>query len=238
VRTAGLPDDFIDVFRKAKSLDQLWEETGDADKPAHGTDNGQESGLDAVLALARDCDYERQHTHQVTKLALQIFDELAGLHRLGPQDRFWLHCGALLHDIGWLEGAQGHHKTALRLILADPRLPWALREREIVGLLARYHRKALPDERHKYFSGLSPADQYRVSALAGILRVADGLDRSHMSVVRRVACNVCDARIVFTCEATGPAEVEMDAAAKKADLLEQVFERPVEFEISAETARR
>jgi len=237
VHAAGLPDDFVAVFRRARSLDQLWEETGGTHDSARQPNNGHKGALDAVLALARSCDYERKHTDQVTRLALQIFDELEALHGLGSQERFWLQCGALLHDIGWLEGAQGHHKTALRLILADPRLPWALREREIVGLIARYHRKALPDERHEYFADLSRADRHRVRVLAGILRVADGLDRSHTSIVRRVACDVSDAKIAFVCAGASRAEIEMEAAGKKADLLEQVFKRPVEIEISVKVER-
>jgi putative phosphoesterase len=237
VHAAGLPDDFVDVFREAKSLDELWERTG-GNESAQQSEPAHKGVPDAVLALARSCDYEREHTHQVTKLALQIFDELEGLHQMGSQERFWLQCGALLHDIGWMEGPQGHHKTALRLILADPRLPWSLREREIVGLIARYHRKALPRERDKHFSTLSRADQHRVRVLAGMLRVADGLDRSHLSVVRRVSCDVTDARIACVCDAEGPAVVEVETASKKADLLEQVFQRRVSVKVSAKAERR
>jgi len=219
VRAAGLPAEFVDVFREAKSLDQLRERAGNP--------------LDDVLALARRCDYERQHTHQVTRLALQIFDELANLHGMGSQDRFWLECGALLHDIGWIEGQQGHHKTALRLILAEPRLSWPPRQRQIVGLIARYHRKALPSEQHRYFPDLSAEDQHRVRVLAGILRVADGLDRTHASLIRRVTCEVSDSSITFSCDADGPAPFEVEAATKKADLLESVFAKRAVIEVSA-----
>jgi len=233
VHAAGLPGEFVDVFRKAKSLDQLREENQNASDPPQRSDGA----LEAVLALARRCDYERQHTHQVTKLALQIFDELASLHGMGTQDRFWLECGALLHDIGWTEGQQGHHKTALRLIMAEPRLPWTQRQRRIVGLIARYHRKALPAEQHKYFSDLSVDDRHRVRVLAGILRVADGLDRSHASLIRKVACEVSDSSITFLCDADGPIPFELEAATKKADLLEGVFARHAAIEVSAETEK-
>ena len=223
VHAAGLPAEFADVFREARSLDQLRERTGGA--------------LDAVLALARRCDYERQHTHQVTTLALQIFDELATLHEMGSEERFWLECGALLHDIGWTEGPQGHHKTALRLILAEPGLPFTLRQRHIVALIARYHRKALPSEQHKYFPDLNPEDRHRVRMLAGILRVADGLDRSHANLIRKVACKVTDSSITFRCDADGPAQFEVEAATKKADLLEGVFARHAAIQVSVGAER-
>ena len=106
--------------------------------------HGNLPALEAVLALAKKCNYEREHTHQVEKLALQIFDQLVELHHLGGQERFMLRCGALLHDIGWIEGQKGHHKTALRIIMENTALPFDFRDKSIIALLARYHRKALP----------------------------------------------------------------------------------------------
>ena len=241
IYAAGLPDSFADVFRQGRSLDQL-----QGGKRGHSTFSPggsptertkeekvecplfrDEAGsvLDAVLAFALSCHYEQEHTHQVTRLALDLFDGLKGLHGLGPQERLWLQYGALLHDIGWIEGQQGHHKTALRLILADTGLPFEHRERQIVGLIARYHRKAVPQQRHPYFRDLGPADQHRVRVLAGILRVADGLDRSHANVIRRVKCKVSSREVTIVCEAGGPADAEIAAAEEKADLLESVLDR-------------
>ncbi len=229
IHAAGLPKDFIDVFRKAKSLDQL-EDPGDG--PRERSKKRSQVVLDAVLAVAQSCQYEREHTHHVTKLALEMFDALKELHRMGSRERFWLQCGALLHDIGWTEGQQGHHRTARRLILADPRLPFERRERTLVALIARYHRKALPNAEDKYFGRLTPADQRRVRVLAGILRVADGLDRGHRSVTQSLRCKVSARRIAIVCDVTGTAEAELIAAQKKADLLEQAFSRPVVIELS------
>ena len=224
IHAAGLPEDYIEVFRQARSLDQLWHASKGTKPPGRGK---SQKVLEAVLALATRCRYEREHTHQVTKLALELFDQLQGLHQLGPGDRFWLECGALLHDIGWTEGQQGHHKTALRLIMADPRLPLERREREIVGLIARYHRKALPSDEHKHYGNLHSADQQRVAILGGILRVADGLDRTHGSVVQKLACKVSPRKITITCQVREPADIEFMAARKKADLLESVLRRTV-----------
>lgn len=225
IREAGLPDSFADVLRQGRSIDQL-QETGrlHGKTPPEARPEAR-AVLDAVMAFARDCNYEPEHTHRVTDLALALFDQLQNLHGLGLQERLWLQYGALLHDIGWIEGQQGHHKTSLRLILAAPGLPFERRERRIVGLIARYHRRAVPSERHKYFNRLSREDQQRVRVLAGILRVADGLDRTHTNVIRSVTCEVTSREIRLACEAGGPAEEEIAAAEEKADLLESVFDR-------------
>lgn len=228
VHAAGLPGEFIDVFRKGKSLDQLQDDV----LAGTGGDERSDKRLEAVLALATDCQYEREHTHQVTRLALEIFDALKEVHQMGPEERFRLHCAALLHDIGWVEGPQGHHKTAMKLIVSDPRLPFRRSERQMIALIARYHRKALPDVRHKYYGNLSDAEQRCVRVLAGILRVADGLDRSHNRVVRGIVCQASDCRVVMTCDVRGPADAELAAAAKKADLFSEAFGRLLELKVA------
>jgi exopolyphosphatase/guanosine-5'-triphosphate,3'-diphosphate pyrophosphatase len=192
--------------------------------------NDERAVLEAVLPFAEDCGYERGHSHQVTRLALLLFDALASLHKMGPRQRFLLHCGGLLHDIGWAYGKAGHHKSALRMILQDQSLPLTDRQRLLVALIARYHRKAVPREGHEGFARLDEEDRQRVRALGGILRVADGLDRTHTNIVRDLRCEVSAGRIVIRCEVDGSADAEMWAASEKADLLESVFSRKIIFE--------
>lgn len=187
--------------------------------------------LEAVVGLARRCAYEAGHTHQVTRLALALFDGLAPLHRLGEDERFWLQCGAMLHDIGVAGGASGHHKAALRLILGADRLPLDPRERLIIASVARYHRKTLPKETHDHFTALDLDDRRRVRALASILRVADGLDRSHLCLVRDVTCDVGQGRVDLRCDVRGPAPDEQWAAHHKGDLFGEVFQRSLNVEM-------
>ncbi len=222
VHAAGLPREFVDVFRKGKSLDQLRGNPGSFDGPRPKRADAE---LQTVLALAQRCRYERAHTHQVTRLALMIFDALKEVHRMGARDRSLLRYAALLHDVGWVEGPQGHHKASMRLILSDPGLPFGRAERQMVALIARYHRKALPSERHEHYRNLGRAEQRRVCMLAGILRVADGLDRSHNSIVRGVQCRVADRRIVLVCDVRETAQAELRSAAEKADLFREAFGR-------------
>jgi exopolyphosphatase/guanosine-5'-triphosphate,3'-diphosphate pyrophosphatase len=189
-----------------------------------------ESSLEAVLQLAITCDYEAGHTHQVTKLALKLFDELQPLHRLSAQERFWLNVAGLLHDIGWIEGQKGHHKTALRTILNAKALPFNNGERLIIGSIARYHRGALPKKKHGHFSALRAPQRHIVSILAAILRVADGLDRTHNSLVQDLSCEVTPEQILVRCIVIRPAEIERMFALKKGQLMEKVFNRELAIE--------
>ncbi|MDH7569138.1 MAG: HD domain-containing protein [Armatimonadota bacterium] len=183
--------------------------------------------LNGVLRLAESCGFEAGHTFQVTRLALRLFDELRSWHRLGEPERFWLECAGLLHDIGWMEGQAGHHKASLRAILGSSLLPFDARERYVVGSIARYHRKALPSPKHPHFAALAPADREVVRVLAAILRVADGLDRSHQSLVQDLVCELSPNLLTIRCRVRGFAEVERETALKKGDLLRSVLGREV-----------
>jgi exopolyphosphatase/guanosine-5'-triphosphate,3'-diphosphate pyrophosphatase len=109
--------------------------------------------------------------------------------------------------------------------MEDSNLPFDFRSKCIIGLLAKYHRKSLPSNQHTYFRDLNVKDRNIVSILAGILRVADGLDRTHRSLVRDISCRVSGRRIIMTCFSVESLEWELASAKNKAKLFEQVFRK-------------
>jgi exopolyphosphatase / guanosine-5'-triphosphate,3'-diphosphate pyrophosphatase len=67
-----------------------------------------------------------------------------------------------------------------------------------------------------------------VKILASLLRIADGLDRTHFSLVQAVHVKL-GKQITIQVHLTGDAEMELWAAKSRADLFEQVFRRRVQF---------
>jgi exopolyphosphatase/guanosine-5'-triphosphate,3'-diphosphate pyrophosphatase len=59
----------------------------------------------------------------------------------------------------------------------------------IIGLVARYHRQATPKASHEGYKSLSKPKRRTVRVLGAIVRLAEGLDRSHAQVVAGVPCN-------------------------------------------------
>ncbi len=183
--------------------------------------------LPVVLRLAEICSYEAAHTHQVARLALRIFDQMKSYHHLGQNERFWLEAAAMLHDIGWVDGWRGHHKSSLRIILQTSMLPFTNNERLVIGSTARYHRKALPDVNHDHFNALSFHNRQVVKILSAFLRVADGLDTSHQGLVKDILVKCSTRKISIICLVDLPAQAEQKMAEEKANLMELVFNRKV-----------
>ncbi len=196
---------------------------------------------DGVLELARRCEEHRAHSAQVEKLAGQLLDGLRGHSAFAgapTQAAELLSYAAQLHDIGYITGTKGHHKHSWRLI-AEADLPGITpRERAIIAAVARFHTKRWRGPGHKVFAGMASEDYETVRMLAAVLRVADGLDRSHRSVVRHIAVRLPDpdagpatGRIELQLDVAGEADSEIWGAGRKANLLEEVAGRPVLIDI-------
>jgi exopolyphosphatase / guanosine-5'-triphosphate,3'-diphosphate pyrophosphatase len=182
--------------------------------------------LEDAIELCGGDDFEHRHARQVAKLSLKLFDKLQPLHRLGNSERIWLRIASLLHDVGKSVSGVYHHKASRDIIVKQADLPFRKRVRKMIGLIARYHKGALPDDSHKYYRGLKDDDKQCVKVLAAILRLADGLDAGHEGLVTDLACEVQRKRIIlYILSRDG---VDLRKVSKKADLFEQVFGREVE----------
>ena len=197
------------------------------------TEHQRKSDLKFVHQLAKDCEYEAKHTRQVTRTALKIFDDLQNLHRLGSIERFYLECAGILHDIGvHTQGAKGHHKASLKIILATPILQFNNKERLIIGSVVRYHRRALPSTSHDHYKALNEDERKKVSILAGILRIADGLDYTHRRRIGHVEASFNEHKIIIDCLVRRkPVKKEMRSALVKSTLLTSMFDRELVLRI-------
>ncbi len=187
--------------------------------------------LKYVYKLAKDCQYEAKHSKQVTRIALKLFDDLQNMHRLGTKDRFYLQCAGILHDIGvTTEGLKGHHKASMKIILSTPILQFNNKERLIIGSIVRYHRRALPSLKHDHYKALKEKERERVSILAGIIRVADGLDYTHKWRIGKVEASFNDQKIIIDCLVRKPpVKKELKSARTKSNLLTAIFNREIKF---------
>jgi exopolyphosphatase / guanosine-5'-triphosphate,3'-diphosphate pyrophosphatase len=153
-----------------------------------------EDHVDVVLsscrAMGRRFHVEKDHAETVLVLAQQLFDQTKELHGLGGRARVLLEAAALLHDVGVAVNNDGHHKHSQYLIQSSELVGLSDEERQLVGMLARFHRKAPPGREHEDFMALRRRERTLVERLAALLRLADALDRQHAGVVRGVVVKI------------------------------------------------
>lgn len=176
------------------------------------------------------CRGDRRHVEQVRELALSLHEQLAGALGCEPEDRWYLEAAALLHDVGQLVSYRRHHRHSYQLILHAERLGLAARDRTIVALVSRYHRKSGPSRKHEEFAALDPADQDTVRRVSALLRIADGLDRGHTASVHRVTVTLLDDRCVIRAYPRlngADLSLEVWGADRKKDVLAKELNRDV-----------
>jgi exopolyphosphatase/guanosine-5'-triphosphate,3'-diphosphate pyrophosphatase len=97
------------------------------------------------------------------------------------------------------------------------------RQKAIVAVTARYHRKAPPKMDHAEFASLVPEDRTIVTKLAALLRLADALDSEHSSRVSAFRVTRRRSTITFSLRGRGDLLLERWAITNKASLFEETF---------------
>jgi exopolyphosphatase/guanosine-5'-triphosphate,3'-diphosphate pyrophosphatase len=185
----------------------------------------------SVRRLAARCDDHPEHSGHVARLALELFDGLAGRLGLGAEERRWLEAAALLANVGVFVSHARHHLHSYYVIRNSELVGLTDREIEIIAQVARYHRKSAPKADHPEWAALPAADREVVRRLAAILRVAIGLDRTQDGRVKRVTVRPEDGQVVLQVEARRKADLELNlyAAGERRALLGDVLGEKVKL---------
>jgi len=185
---------------------------------------------ESVQALVRRYGANEAHAHQVTRFALALFDDLAALHNLGPVDRELLGHAAWLHDIGEHVAIDNHDRHTAYLIEHGRLRGFSPDEVVMLASIGRFHRRGTPKpSTYRPMRQLNDEDRERVTRLVAILRVADGLDRSHSDAVDVVTAHATPDRVEVRIQGGGDMDLEVWGVRRKRELFEKVFGLPIDI---------
>jgi CHAD domain-containing protein len=126
----------------------------------------------------------------IARFALQLYDGFSNCSLIGQDSEFEarsiLHAAALLQDVGRLNKRKNHHKESYRMIRKIAPPPgWSQRDLEMVAIVARFHRGALPRPDHKILKAYPAPVRQTLILLAALLRLANAFgSKSHQTVLR------------------------------------------------------
>ena len=179
--------------------------------------------LTSAETLGHRYRFDHEHGRHVAMLATGLFDQLADEHGLGDRERLLLQVAALLHDIGIFVSLRAHHKHSQYILATSQIFGLSNEETAVVANIARYHRRALPQNSHLPFIALDRTDRLTVSKLAAILRVANALDAEHAQKIQRT--HLVRGRSTWTLELDGTGDLTMEqlAATARADMFAATY---------------
>ena len=185
----------------------------------------------SVHHLMELCDDDPEHSYRVRSLVMQLHEALGERLGIDDTDSELLQTGALLANVGLFISHSAHHRHSYYVIRNSEHLMgFNDREIELIALVARYHRKGRPSDKHPELAALSEPDRARVRAMAALLRIAIGMDRNHDGAVERLVVN--DEGDVVRIELAGRTGVdlslEVHAASERSGLLSDLLGATVE----------
>ena len=188
----------------------------------------------SVMNVAKDYKVNLEHSEHIRNIALNMFDELQPLHKLGYLEREYLEAAAMLHDVGYMISYERHHKHSYYIITHCNLPGFTNDEKEVIAHIARYHRKSHPKKKHDDFNKLSPDNQYVIWVLGGILRIAEGIDRRQLHNVAKIDTSFKKDIIkirLFPQNSDEIPEIELWGANRRKDMLEKVLNKSIQFEM-------
>lgn len=181
---------------------------------------------ESVVATARRYGVNLRQAEPVKAHVVQLFRDLAPLHKLPPEYEDWVATAAMLSETGKFLNHQGHHRHTQYIISSSEIYGFTQQQRTIVSAIARYLGKTRPQPSDRAMRNILPEEHARVQRSVVLLRLARALNQDRASDVLRVTARVYPKRILLELQQgrTG-AELELWSLRKEADYFREVFGR-------------
>jgi exopolyphosphatase/guanosine-5'-triphosphate,3'-diphosphate pyrophosphatase len=190
----------------------------------------------SVMDLVERCRVNAKHAGHVARLALLLFDATRKRHRLDASGRALLEYAALMHGAGRLISHEDADQHTYYLVTHGDLRGFTPPEIEVMACVARHHRRGRPRRKDAGYGSLRRRERRRVRVLAGLLRLADALDRTHRQVVSGLAAVDRPGLLRLRIEARGEAEIELWGAQRRVGLLERALDVALRVEAAAPSA--
>lgn len=185
--------------------------------------------LDCALNISKRYMGSRKRAETLESLTMNIFDSTKKLHGLGKRERLYLQLAAILHDCGKYISMVNLGECSYQIIMATEMIGLSHLEREIVANIVKFnHDDFIYFEELSRRSALDRQAYLTVAKLTAILRIANGLDRSHKQKFKNVKAVLKDKELVLTVDSGEDITLEKGLFNDRMQFFQEVFNvRPV-----------
>ena len=162
-------------------------------------------------------------------ICLKIFDATKKIHGMDKRARLLLRLSAILHDCGKFISLINLAECSYNIIMSTEIIGLSHIEREIVANVVQYnHEEFVYYEQQESASDLDRDSYLTIARLTAILRVANGLDRSHKRKFGDLRVSLKDDEMVISVSSGVDITLEKGLFSNRAAFFEEVFGvRPV-----------
>lgn len=166
----------------------------------------------------------KKRSETLERITTTIFDSMKKVHGLGKRERLYLRLAAILHDCGKYISLVNIGITSYQIIMATEIIGLSHTEREIVANVVRFnHSNFVYYDQQTGFDRLDRESYLIVAKLTAILRLANGLDRSHKQKLMGLKAALKDNRLVLTIDTQEDITLEKGYFEVRGKFFKEVF---------------
>lgn len=185
--------------------------------------------IECARNISKRYEGSRKRGETLEQIALTIFDSMKKVHGLGKRERLLLQLASLLHDCGKYISLSNVGECSYGILMSTEIIGISHIEREIVANIVKYNHKEFD-----YYAiiaqttNIDKQSYLTIAKLTAILRIANGLDRSHKQKFRDIRANLKDNELWLTVFTNEDITLEKGLLESKENFFEEVFSvRPV-----------
>lgn len=171
----------------------------------------------------------KKRSETLEQIALTIFDSMKKIHGLGKRERMLLQLSTILHDCGKYISMANLAECSYSIIMSTEMIGLSHAEREIVANVVKYNH--LEFEYYEEMSRYSMMDResyLKIAKLTAILKLANGLDRSHKQKFKNVKAVLKEDQLIITVDTNEDITLERGLFGARATFFGEVYSvRPV-----------
>ena len=166
----------------------------------------------------------RRRSETLEKIALTIYDSMNKVHGLSKRERLLLRIATILHDCGKYISLVNLGECSYNIIMSTEIIGLSHMEREIVANVVKYNHMEFDYYAVMGQNGSIDRKAYlTIAKLTAILKIANGLDRSHKQKFKDVKTTLKDQQLIITVDSSLDITLEKGLFTRRAEFFEEVY---------------
>ena len=182
-----------------------------------------EDMISMAYQMAEHYESDMEHTKNVTHLSMEIFDSVRKISGSTPRDRLLLRVASILHDCGKFVNMMYGTDNSYYLILNTEIIGISEDEKRIIANAIRFNSSVEVPDYSMVASQMSHVDYVRMLKMAAILRLANGMDRSHQQRIQDVRVTISGPELKIMANTIYDITLEQGMMENRSHFFEQIY---------------